>query len=197
MAILSISYSTRGFQVSLAWPKGVRETVLYALPQGAAELTEEELLELRSNHAALLNVCGFLYKAGGAGPFDYSPNHPQLNARWIDIRYCDYDADGGVINSGTVGRFFNGNCTVGVKIAYTRVSDRFQAVAITVQNLSNFDIEAGGIGYRVGSRSFSIPMELKKGMLIELPQFEIPVDATAEMHRFDDKYPARFVPLNN
>lgn len=197
MSIQSINYSKRGFQVSLAWPKGVQETILYALPKDAAQLAEDDLLELRSNHAALQSLCGFSYKAGGVGPFNYSPNSPALNAKWIDIRYCDFSASGEVVKSGTIGSYFNGSCTVGHKIAYSRVSDRFQAVTITVQNQSDFDIEAGGIGYRVGARVFSIPMKLKRRSLIELPQFEIPVEASVELHRFDEKYPAEFVSLKN
>jgi hypothetical protein len=63
--------------------------------------------------------------------------------------------------------------------------------------MANFEIEAGGIGYRVGSRCFAIPLRLRQGQMLELPQFEIPVDAVVEMHRFDDKYPARFLPLTN
>lgn len=195
MAIQSIYYK-RGFQISLAWPKGVQGTVLYALPRGSAPLEDWEILSIRNDKAALDRVCGFSYKAG-IGNIQYSPNDPRLNARWIDVWYCDYDAAGDAVAHRCAGSFFNGDCAVGVKIAVSRVSDLCQAVNITVQNLSGFEIEAGGIGYRVGSRCFAIPLALRQGQLAELPQFEIPADASVEMHRFDDKYPARFLPLTN
>lgn len=195
MAIQSINYK-KGFQISLVWPKGVQGTVLYALPRGSEPLMDVEVIDIKDDKAALESVCGFGYKAG-IGNIQYSPNDPQLNARWIDIWFCDYNAAGEVVAHKKAGSFFNGDCVVSSKIVLTRVSDRCQAVNITVQNLSNFEIEAGGIGYRVGSRCFAIPLRLRQGQMLELPQFEIPVDAVVEMHRFDDKYPARFLPLTN
>jgi len=195
MAIRSVDYK-KGFRISLVWPKGVQGTVLYALPRGSEPLTDDEILSIREDKAALDAVCGFCYKAG-IGNIQYSPNDPRLNACWIDLWFCDYNAEGDAVDHRMYGSFFNGDCVVGAKIAYSRVSDRCQAVSITVQNKSGFEIAAGGIGYRVGGRSFAIPLPLKQGRLVELPQFEIPVDAAAEMHCFDDKYPARFVPLTN
>ena len=195
MAIRSIEYK-KGFQISLVWPKGVQETVLYALPRGSEPLSEDELLSIRNDSAVMTGVCGFAYRAG-IGSIQYSPNDPKLNARWIDIWFCDFDAAGEIAAHSLAGSFFNGDCVVSVKIACSRVSDRMQAVNITVQNLSSFAIEAGGIGYRVGGRCFAIPLALRQGQLRELPQFEIPRDAVVEMHRFDDKYPARFVPLTD
>lgn len=195
MAIRSINYK-KGFQIALVWPKGVQGTVLYALPRGSAPLTDSEILAIRDDKPALDAVCGFCYKAG-IGNIQYSTNDPRLSACWIDIWFCDFDAAGEAVEHRVAGSFFNGDCVVGVKIATGRVSDRCQAVNITVQNLSSFEIEAGGIGYRVGSRCFAIPLPLRQGQLLELPQFEVPMDAAVEMHRFDDKYPARFLPLTN
>lgn len=196
MAIRSISYNKKGFQVSLAWPKGVQGTVLYALPRGAAPLTDEEIVSIRDDKNALERICGFCYRAGISN-IQYAPNDPRLKACWIDVWYCDFDAYGDAVTHQPAGSFFNGDCVVGVKTTLIRVSDRYQAVNITVQNKSGFEIAAGGIGYRVGGRSFAVPLALKQGQTVELPQFEIPVDAVVEMHRFDDKYPARFVPLTN
>lgn len=196
MAIRSISYNKKGFQVALVWPKGVQGTILYALPRGAAPMTDEEILAIRDDRSALDCVCGFSYKAGISN-IQYSPNDPRLSARWIDIWFCDYDAAGDAVVHRPAGSFFNGDCVVGVKIVLSRVSDRCQAVNITAQNMSNFEIEAGGVGYRVGGRCFAIPLALRQGRMVELPQFEIPADASVEMYRFDDKYPARFVPLTN
>ena len=195
MAIRSIQYK-KGFQISLVWPKGVQGTVLYALPRGSEPLPDDEVLSMREDKAALDAVCGFCYRAG-IGSIQYSPNDPGLNACWIDVWFCDFDAAGDVAEHRLAGSFFNGDCVVAAKIEYTRVSDRYQAVSITVQNLSGFAIDAGGVGYRVGSRCFAIPVALRQGQLRELPQFEIPADAQVEMHRFDEKYPARFVPLTN
>lgn len=197
MAIQSISYNRKGFQIALAWPRGVQGTILYALPRGSAPISDEEILSLR-DHSALDSVCGFTYRAG-TGNIQYAPNAPQLSARWIDVWFCDHDAEGGVVQHRRAGSFFNGDCVVGFRFALSRVSDRCQAVNLTVQNLSGFAIEAGGIGYRVSyrvdSRCFAIPLPISPGQRIELPQFEIPLEANVEMHRFDEKYPARFVPL--
>ncbi len=193
MAIQSISYK-KGFQVSLAWPKGVQGTILYALPHGAAPLSDDKILAALENKALLERICGYSYRAG-INNIQYSPSDDRLSAKWIDIFYLDYSPYGEVMAHECAGSFFNGDCRVGFKIAYAKVSDRSQAVQILVQNLSGFEIAPGGIGYRVGGRAFPIPLALRPGERLQLPQFEIPLDAACEMHRFEEKYPARFLAL--
>lgn len=193
MAIRSITFN-KGFQITLTWPRGVRGTVLYAVPRGFGPLTDEEILDIRDDLAALERMSAFACKAG-IGAIQFSPTDKSLAARWIDIWYCDYDAAGDRVEHRLAGSFFNGDCRVGHKIRYMRVSEACNGVIITVANYSSFTIEAEGIGYSVNGKNFAIPLELPRGADVELPQFEVPVDADVKMYSFDDKYPARFLPL--
>ncbi|MGN0802077.1 MAG: hypothetical protein ACI4MF_05720 [Candidatus Faecivicinus sp.] len=195
MAISSISYSNRAFSIALSWPAGVRGTVLYALPRGAARPEDGEILAARDDPALLERYNGFCYRAGTASRIQFSAEGPGLAARWIDVYYCDFDRDGFAVAHVCAGSFFNGDCRVGFAIRYTPVGAGCRAVRIAVKNLSRFEIEPGGIGYAVGRRVFAIPVALRPGRQLELPQFEIPADAVVRMHRFEERYPARFVPL--
>lgn len=194
MAVNSITYD-KAFSITLAWPAGVRGTVLYALPRGAKRPSDEEILAARDDRMALKQYCGFGYRAGTVSNIQFSAVGENLTAKWIDIYYCDYDANDYVIAHECAGSFFNGICRVGFAIRYTPISSDLKAVHITVKNYSRFDIEPEGIGYSVGKSNFAIPIGVAQGRLIELPQFEVPTDINVAMHRFDDKYPVKYVPL--
>lgn len=193
MAIESISYKD-GFRIKFQWRAGVHGTVIYSIPRGGELLDEAELMEA-TRKGTLHHYNGFSY-GSGASSVVYAPRQQELVAAWIDICYCDYDSDFNVIFHERKGSYFNGICKVGGKIELFPISSTRQAVRITVQNTSKFNIEANGIGYSVNGREYGIPLPLEQSRRKTLPQFDIGMDETVQLCQMKGGYPATFYELD-
>lgn len=187
MAIGSIKYDG-AFQVTLDWIAGVRRTVVYCRPSESGLLSDEEIQDAL-NTRSLKSLCSGYEYGPETKHFSYSPEG--LNARWIEICYCDFDMNGDIITHASAGRFFNGSCKVTYEVRRIPVTDGLEAIRLKVKNRSEFDLEAGGIGYAVSGRQYRIPVQLNRNDEKELPQFEVPAGASVVVKPVEGGYPVQ------
>lgn len=189
MAIESIVYN-EGFKIKLQWMAGVRGTVIYSTAAGDGLANDIELMEA-VQRGGLQRFNGFSYGSGTTA-VSYAPQQAALHACWVDICFCDYDAEFNVLRHEYAGTYFNGMCKVGTHIKLIPISSDRQAVELTVQNKSKFAIEPNGIGYSVNGRIFPIPVAFEKNERKVLPQFDVGMDDTVKLCRIEGSYPAEF-----
>lgn len=194
MAIESITYQ-EGFRIRLKWTAGVRGTVIYCVAQGEP-LADADALMSAARTGGLPAFNGFSYGSGTAS-VNYAPARRELQAKWVDVCFCDYDEDWSPVRHERAGTFFNGMCRIGGRIDMLPIGGGRQAVQITVMNKSKFDIEANGIGYSVNGRVYGIPVALEKGKRRTLPQFDVGADDAVKLCRMEGGCPAEFYALSD
>lgn len=192
MAIQAVKYD-EGFSIQMSWPLGVKGTIIYCVARGDKPVEAEELMRSMKNNG-LRRYNGFAY-GSGTGQISYSPQQESLRAAWVDIWYCDYNMQYEVIRNELFGSFFNGKCRIGERIELIPISSERQAVQITLQNKSQFELAANGIGYSVNGRVYPIPLPIGKGARVELPQFDVGIADVVKLCCLDGSYPADFYEL--
>lgn len=182
----AIQYEKSGFRVRPEWTARSKRMIIYCLPQNAEPWPVDALIA--ANDQALKDSYAGVSFGSATQSFTFSPGR-RYAGQWLDIHYCELGRDDQMIEGGRIGSFFFGKCFVRYAVKTVEVSDKLQAVRVRITNLSGFDLIENGIGYAVNDRRYPVPVAIRRGETVSLPQFETTIGARVRIGGIEGGYP--------